>query len=264
MMPSPLRWVGGKSRLRERIIERFCEHRCYVEVFCGAGWVLFGKPAETSRAEVINDVDGELINFYRVLKHRPAEFAESFHHELISRQLFNEYRRFEDGKTELERAMRFYYVLRLCFGGRREERCFGTSTTAPPGINLSRLYFHAQQFSGRLERVVIENLSWEKCLAVYDRDHTLFYLDPPYPSTRADDYLSRMTWEQHEALAETLRGLRGRWVLSYQDHPRIRALYRGSDRRGRRLRVEKLGVTYSMGNKSGQGNRVKELLIRNF
>ena len=211
--------------MRERIIERFPEHTCYVEVFCGAGWVLFGK--EPSRVEVINDVDGELVNFYRVLKHRPAEFAEQFHLELISRQLFKEYRRFEEGKTELERAMRFYYVLRLCFGGRRQERNFGTKTLGTPGLNLSRLYFQAQQFSSRLERVVIENVTWEKCLAIYDRPHTLFYLDPPYPannrtgSAQSGEYVSNMNWEQHEALAEALLKLKGKWLLSYRDHPRL-------------------------------------------
>jgi len=257
MLCAPLRWVGGKSRLREKIIERFPDHRCYVEVFCGAGWVLFGK--EASRVEVINDVDGELINFYRVLKHRPAEFAEQFHLELISRQLFNEYRRFEEGKTEMERAMRFYYVLRLCFGGRREERCFGTSTTQPITLNLSRLYFHAQQFSGRLEKVAIENLPWQRCLAVYDRPHTLFYLDPPYPSTRKDDYFSRMSWEQHEELAQALATVKGKWLLSYQDHPRIAKLYR---RRG--WTTERLKITYSLGGKCGRGARRTELLIRNF
>lgn len=144
MLHSPLRWVGGKYRLREQILERFPEHSCYVEAFAGAGWVLFGKDAATSKVEVINDLDGELINFYRVLKHRPAEFAEMFHLELISRQLFNEYRRFEEGKTELERAMRFYYVLRLCFGGKREQRSFGTRTTGLSGdLHLSRIYFVA-------------------------------------------------------------------------------------------------------------------------
>ncbi len=259
MLRSPLRWVGGKSRLRAEILKRFPSHTCYVEVFCGAGWVLFGKDPATSKSEVLNDLDGELINFYRVLKHRPAEFAEQFHLELVRRQLFNEYRRFEEGKTELERAMRFYYVLRLCFGGRREERSFGTSATKPPGLPLSRIYFQAQQFSSRLERVVIENLPWQKCLSVYDRPHTFFYLDPPYPSTRKDDYCSRMSWDQHEALAGALKLVQGKFLLSYQDHPRICRLYRG-----RGLKTERLPVTYSLGNKSGAGWRTHELLIRNF
>ena len=58
MLHSPLRWVGGKYRLREQILKRFPPHTCYVEVFCGAGWVLFGKESETSRIEVINDLAG--------------------------------------------------------------------------------------------------------------------------------------------------------------------------------------------------------------
>ncbi|KKL47639.1 hypothetical protein LCGC14_2333550 [marine sediment metagenome] len=259
MLRSPLRWVGGKSRLRAEILKRFPPHTCYVEVFCGAGWVLFGKEAETSKVEIINDIDGELINFYRVLKHRPAEFAEQFHLELVSRQLFNEYRRFEEGKTELERAMRFYYVMRLCFGGKREQRTFGTGTVHMPGeLNLSRIYFVAHQYSGRLERVVIENLSWQKCIQIYDRPHTFFYLDPPYPSTQKGMY-ARMSWEQHAALAEVLHRVQGKFLLSYQDHPRIRRLYRG-----RGLKTERLPVTYHLGSKSGHGRRTHELLIRNF
>ncbi len=263
-MSSPLRWVGGKSRLRQQIIERFPEHVCYVEPFVGAGWVLFGK--EPSRAEVINDTDGELINFYRVLKHRPAEFAEQFHLELISRQLFNEYRRFEEGKTELERAMRFYYVLKLSFGGRRGGS-FGTYTQRGPGPVLSRLYFYAQQFSERLASVVIENLTWQKCLDLYDRPHTLFYCDPPYPATPkgealAGDYAANMDWAAHEELAARLRAAKGQWLLSYRDHPRIARLYRG--RGGRRLTTERLAITYSVGSKVGQGKAAAELLIRNF
>lgn len=259
MLRSPLRWVGGKFRVRDAILKFFPPHECYVEVFSGAAWLLFGKAPESSKSEVLNDLDGELINFYRVLKHRPAEFAETFYLTLISRQLFNEYRRFEEGKTELERAMRFYYVLRLCFGGRREERCFGVLTQRGPDINLPRLLFHAHQFAARLEKVVIENLPWQKCLEIYDRPHTLFYLDPPYPSTKKDDYFARMTWEQHEELAAACRRLKGKLLLSYQDHPRIRRLYRG-----RPFKIERLRVTYSLGGKVGHGCPSQELLIRNF
>lgn len=112
---------------------------------------------------------------------------------------------------------------------------------------------------------MIENLPWQKALRVYDRPHTLFYLDPPYPSTRADDYASRMTWEQHEELASALRQVKGRWLLSYQDHPRIVRLYQGQRcAGGRRARTERLGVTYSLGGKAGSGRRVRELLVRNF
>ena len=259
LLRSPLRWVGGKSRLREKILGRFPEHKCYCEVFGGAGWVFFGKSPETSKVEVVNDIDRELINFYTVLKHRPAEFAESLYRELISRELFNEYRQFEDATDEVERAKRFYYVIRLCFGGKRDQRSFGTGTTNLAGdLRLDRILFLAHQWSARLDRVVIENLSWEKCIKVYDRPHTFFYLDPPYTSTQKGMYVG-MTTEQHQALAETLLKAKAKWMLSYDDNPAIAKLYR---RRG--IRIERLAVTYHLGSKSGKGDRKKELLIRNF
>lgn len=90
MLKSPLRWVGGKFRVREKIIAKFPEHECYVELFSGAAWVLFGKPAESSKSEVLNDLDGELVNFWRVVKHRPAEFTEAASWMLASRELFDE------------------------------------------------------------------------------------------------------------------------------------------------------------------------------
>lgn len=73
MMNSPIPWLGGKRLLRKRVISLFPEHKCYVEVFGGGAWVLFGK--EPSSVEVLNDIDGELINFYRIVK--------CCHHELL-------------------------------------------------------------------------------------------------------------------------------------------------------------------------------------
>ena len=64
---SPIAWVGGKSKLTAEIIPIMPAHRCYVEVFAGAAWLLFRKPA--SKTEVINDINGELVNMYRVIKH---------------------------------------------------------------------------------------------------------------------------------------------------------------------------------------------------
>ena len=76
---SPFKWVGGKSRLRREIIPILPPHTCYVEPFAGAAWVLFGKPP--SEVEVINDIDDQLINFFRVVKEKPEEFVASFEWE---------------------------------------------------------------------------------------------------------------------------------------------------------------------------------------
>ena len=81
---SPFKWVGGKSRLRKEIIQLLPPHTCYVEPFAGAAWVLFGKPP--SAVEVINDIDDQLINFFRVVKEKPEELIASFEWELVARK----------------------------------------------------------------------------------------------------------------------------------------------------------------------------------
>src|SRR5690242_8020424 len=116
MLRSPLAWTGGKSRLRGEVIKRIPAHKTYVEPFVGAAWVLMGKPQETSKSEVLNDLDGELINFWRVLKHRSAEFAERASLAMASRQLWNDWKPLRPGGDEVERAIRFYVVIKCGFG----------------------------------------------------------------------------------------------------------------------------------------------------
>ena len=86
MLNSPIKWAGGKSRLRKSVIDLLPPHTCYVEVFGGAAGVLFGKPP--SDVEILNDIDQELINFFRVVKYQPQAFVSSFDLELVSRAEF--------------------------------------------------------------------------------------------------------------------------------------------------------------------------------
>jgi hypothetical protein len=76
MLNAPLKWVGGKKKAREEIVRMIPPHTCYAEVFGGAGWILFAK--EPSDVEVWNDIDGDLVNFYRVIKSKPEEFMATF------------------------------------------------------------------------------------------------------------------------------------------------------------------------------------------
>ena len=86
---SPLAWVGGKSKLTAQIIPLIPEHRCYVEVFAGAAWMLFRKPP--SKVEVINDINDELVTFYRVIKHHRTAFIDAFNDQLTSRIEYNRF-----------------------------------------------------------------------------------------------------------------------------------------------------------------------------
>lgn len=131
-MDSPIKWMGGKYRLRKTIIKMLPEHTCYCEVFGGAGWVLFGK--QPSRVEVYNDINSELVNFFQVVKDKPEEFIRAFDLLLISREIFVRFKALSlVGTSDVKRAVRFYYILHFSFGAKMQS--FIISPTAnPPNV----------------------------------------------------------------------------------------------------------------------------------
>lgn len=175
-------WMGGKRRLSKHILPLFPEHRCYVEVFAGGAALFYQK--EPCRVEVLNDINGELVNLYRVVQHHLEEFVRQFKWALSSRQIYEwEKSKQPETLTDIQRAARFYYLQKLAFGGKVDGQTYGTATTSPPRLNLLRIEEDLSQAHLRLARVNIENLDWVRCIEKYDRDETLFYLDPPYWQT---------------------------------------------------------------------------------
>ncbi|CAK8739093.1 hypothetical protein SODG_002696 [Sodalis praecaptivus] len=177
-MSSPIiPWIGGKRRLIKQILPLFPAHQCYVEPFCGGAALFFSKPP--AKVEVLNDINGELMNLYRIVKVHLEEFMRQFKWALSSRQLFDWHRQTPpDTLTDIQRAARFYYLQRLAFGGRVSGQNFGTTTTSPQRFNLLRLEEQLSQAHLRLSDATIEHLDWQDCIEKYDRPHTLFYLDP--------------------------------------------------------------------------------------
>lgn len=110
MVNSPIKWVGGKSRFRTRIVSLLPEHTCYVETFAGAVWVLFAKPP--SDVEILNDIDEELVTFFRILREKPEELIASFEWELVARAEFERLAALDPTTlTDIQRAHRFYYLI---------------------------------------------------------------------------------------------------------------------------------------------------------
>ena len=175
-------WMGGKRRMAKHILPEFPEHDCYVEPFCGGAALFFMKAP--SRVEVINDLDGEVVNLYRVIANHLEEFMRQFKWALISRTMF-EWAKLQvpSTLTDIQRAARFFYLQQLCFGAKPTGRTFGTSTTTTPKLNLLRLEEKLSEAHLRLARATVEHLDWKACIQRYDREHTLFYLDPPYWAT---------------------------------------------------------------------------------
>jgi len=229
MLNSPFKWVGGKSRLRRQIVALLPQHTCYVEPFAGAAWVLFAKPP--SDVEVLNDIDQELVNFFRVVKERPEELIASFEWELVSRAEFERLATQDPTRlSDVARAHRFYYIIMAGWGGELNYPRFQTSITDGGHGNrligaLETLRQRLLPVHDRLRTVIIENLDWRECIRRYDRPSTVMYVDPPYPGNKCNYAHNMKHRDQHWELAEHLNATRCKWILSSYDEPEIRELY---------------------------------------
>ncbi|EMW2842209.1 DNA adenine methylase, partial [Yersinia enterocolitica] len=153
-------WIGGKRRLAKHILPLFPAHTCYVEPFSGAAALYFLKTP--SKTEVINDINGELVNLYRVVKHHLEEFVRQFKWALVSRQIYKWLQDTpEETLTDIQRAARFYYLQKQAFGGKVADHTFGTSTTSAPRFNLLRIEEELSMAHLRLSRTLIEHLDWQ-------------------------------------------------------------------------------------------------------
>jgi DNA adenine methylase len=263
MINSPFKWVGGKSRLRKQIIELLPEHTCYVELFAGAAWVLFAKPS--SEVEVLNDIDQELISFFRVVKEKPEDLIASFEWELVSRAEFERLAGLDTSQlTDVQRAHRFYYLIMAGWGGELNYPRFATSITDGGHGNrligaLKTLRQRLEPVYERLRTVIIENLDWRECLERYDRSQTVMYVDPPYPDNGCNYAHNMRDWAEHMELANRLNAAKCQWILSSYDIPEIRDRYPNDY-------ITPVQSFSGMKAKKNQSERVlnKEVLITNF
>lgn len=257
-MKSPLAYMGGKSRLVPVLVPiiESTPHECYCEPFCGAAWVLFGKPESCSRCEVINDYDGELVSFWRCVQRHYLEFIDLFRRAVISREMF-EWMKIErpETLTDLQRAARYYYLQRLTFGGKVKGRTFGYSATRPPNLDVDSISENLTSVHSRLARVTIEHLDGLDCIRRYDRTGTLFFIDPPYYKTAG--YEVKFPSTKYAELSSTLEGIKGKFILTLNDHAEMRATFV-------RFKIDRAMTRYSVGKDASARKNVSEIIVRNF
>lgn len=252
---SPLAWVGGKSLLTAKILPLAPAHTCYVEVFAGAAWMLFKKPE--SKAEVINDINVDLVTLYRVVQHHLEEFVRYFKWVLVSREEFERLLGVDGATlTDIQRAARFFYMLKTRFSSNITSRTFGIDTKHGPKLNLLRIEEELSAAHLRLSRVYIENLPFGELIDRYDRPHTWFYLDPPYFG--CENYYGRDIFKRDDfaVLAERLGRIKGKFIMSINDAPQIREIFKA-------FSIRTVSTSYSFGN-ANRKKPVKELLILNY
>jgi DNA adenine methylase len=253
MGKSFLSWLGGKSQLTREIIPLIPEHHCYCEVFAGAAWLLFRK--EPSRVEVINDINVELVTLYRCVQHHLEEFVKQFKWILTARDEFQRFIKSDpDSLTDIQRAARFYYLVRSGYGSRINNPSFSVSTTRSSNFNLLRIEEDLSAAHLRLARVYVENQNYAKLITKHDRLDTFFYIDPPYYG--CEDYYGKNVFDpaDFERLRDLLLGVKGKFILSINDAQPIRDLFSQFD-------LHEVSVNYSVGTSR---KRSPELLITNY
>lgn len=222
-MIGPLAYIGGKRRLAPSLISLFPEHTAYVEPFCGGAQVFFHK--QPSRVEVLNDLDGEVVNFLRICRTHPEELLRSLRFLIPSRALFAQFAAQDPGTlTDVQRAARFLYLQKNAFGGQIRTRTYHYCVEKPSNFNPQRLPAIIRAAATRLARVQLEQWPYEKILTRYDRPTTFFYIDPPYIGKSL--YQHNFADDDFRSLAAHLSRIRGTFLLSINDHPLARHLFR--------------------------------------
>ena len=248
-------WVGGKKALRDEILARFPRnYKRYIEVFGGAGWVLFHKPPGND-FEVFNDFNGNLVNLYRCVREQPEALRNELRYMLNSRLDFEYMKGMLHSQAvlpDVRRAAYYYALIRYSYAA-------GTSTFGSQPHAMWNNFPLIESAAGRLQKVVIENKDCVKLIRQYDRPESFFYCDPPYYN--ADQYYEAVSTNgfDHAGLADALLGIKGKFLLSYNDCPEIRALY---DRPG--IVVEGISRLSNIAQRYENGKQYPELLISNY
>lgn len=248
-------YLGGKRLLAKTIvpiIEKI-PHNVYAEPFVGMGGIFFRR-TKRPKCEAINDINNELVNMFRMVERFPDYLADMLKFKICSRA---EFKRMLDTPplllTELERAVRYLYIQKNAFGGKVRSQAFG--------VDLSRVRFSSkrvipqiQALHERLSNVYIECLPYGEFIKRYDRPDTLFYLDPPYWNCEKDYGKGIFGKVDFDKLAKLLKGIKGQFILSINDVPEIRAIFKG-------FYIKEVNTRYTVGTQSGK--QAAELLISN-
>jgi DNA adenine methylase len=185
-------------------------HVCYGEPFAGGLAVLLAK--EQSPREVVNDLNGEVVNLYTQVKFHLPEMEREIEWILNSRKSLFAFMG-QPGLTEIQRASRWLMRNKMSFSGNMES--FGVAKTRGGGASQSRygLMEAMRELNRRIDKVTFENIDYAHFIRLYDSKETFFFIDPPYLHAKVKTYAG---WneEQMQALRKVVDGIKGNWVLT--------------------------------------------------
>jgi len=240
-------YIGGKRNLARRtcaLIEA-TPHDIFAEVFVGMGGVFFRRQRRP-RVEIINDWSYDVANLFRCMRAHAGALNDLIALQLHCRADFDLAQRQDPTLlTDLQRAARFVVLQKMAFGGKVSGRNFGMAKNRPSRFRASEVGEDLLAAARRLEAVSIEQLPWAEFIARYDQAGILFYLDPPYFGCEDDYGPGMFDQAEFEVMAEQLGRLKGRFILSLNDHPRVREIFA-------RFSIEGVSTHYGL---AGQGAR---------
>ena len=252
-------YIGKKPpRIGKEVVNAFEQSGCeiFVDLFCGSLAMLCYLSWDTK--VVVNDINGNLTNLYKVIRDSPSDFVSEVMKLPYSEVVFKRFKedlKSIDNMSELDRAVAYFYVSFGAYRGRIDNPLFHISTTA--NTNRAEDYHKSIQWilqlSKRLQSVEILNRDFLKVLKSYNTEDVFIYADCPYLGTE-DYYENVFSMEDHKDLADMLKSHKGKFVLSSKAKKELRKLYRSNNHY-----ILNFEATYRLPDK-----RHREQLIMNF
>jgi len=264
-------YLGGKKFQAKWIASQFSKHNTYVEPFGGAYWVYFmaNHQIDQAHTNVYNDFNKDIANIFHCARYKDREFLKSLlSYEPQKEEIFNQFKSdlipfntdFELG--DIDRATKYIYLQTQSFSG-------DTLNEKTKFVNLKGKYKSKyQHFIDKIGNkkwlyfikgiTNIHNESYETIIDMYDKDDTLFYVDPPYYKME-DYYVKDFQRSQHEDLANKLKQIKGKFVLSYYDFPDLQKWFPKNEYTWIEKEFNKQNASKNKG--AGKG---KEVLIMNY
>lgn len=244
----------------QHLLPRVPVHKAYVEPFFGGGALFFAKPP--SEVEIVNDLNNEVVNFYRTLQQRRTKLYHLVREALHSRKMFDHacfVRSNPEHFSSLKRAWAFWMCCTLGFGSKVDGTFgYGKADTTVSKKLMNKKQLFTEELENRVQLLQIECTDALRVIASRDTLETFFYLDPPYFNSDCGHYKGYSITD-FEDLLKACTGLQGKFLLSSYDSEILQEF---TTKHGwHQIKIEQpLSVT----GKAGKGRRKVEVLTANY
>lgn len=238
----------------QQLYDYFPAHHHFVDLFCGSMVVTLNKPL--SNIDTANDINGEVVNFFKVLREKPEELLSMIYLTPVSRQEYNESWNI-DNCSDVERARRYYTRIRQSFYGlgaqRKNKGWHLTKKNSRSHVSevVSKWLNGVEKLLpiiDRIKYIQIENRDFRELLPLIDDESVFFYCDPPYPRESRvsfNDYRFDFADQDHRDLSEILHTIKGKAMISGYECKTMNELYKD-------WTMVRLGEFYTISGKKGK------------